>query len=172
MIQREKWIYMFPLLAIVAFILSTIFGKMGTLSGYIIQALGFVCLGIFFLVCGIEFGAIGENKKRYDWKFMLIGICMGGLFLVVGGKNLTMAGMDVAEGTVLMEISDCRLYQTTSLRRLFHSYYLEGEDIGGKRQRFPLDKETYQQLDGTIGDSVEVICWEHSKIIQQIPWGK
>lgn len=164
---KTKWIYVLPALAIVAFIISAVLGKMGTLSGYIVQALGFVILGIFFLVCGLVFGKIG-GKKKYDWKFMLIGIIMGGLFLLVGGKNLIMAGLDASQGTVLVEISDCNLYQTSSLRRIFHSYYLEGTYMGGEKLRFPLDKATYQQLEDEMGDSVTVICWENSKIIKQI----
>lgn len=147
--------------AAAAFILSMVFGG---LIGYVFKAAALVCLGIFFLISILRYG---KGNAGWDFKFVIAGVLLGALFLGAGGKNIVMAGIDASLGPAVIQLEEYDVYKSSSLKRIFHSYYLEGTDVYGENRRFAIDKDMYQQLDGSRSP-LTVTCWEHSGVVKQV----
>lgn len=166
--MKEKWIYIPAAAGVICLVISFFVGKMGTLAGYVLDGCTIAFWGIFFLLGGICLGSgTGKSGKR-DMKFTLGGAALGCVLLFFAGSNLVKAGMDALHQPISVQVTGCTVNEHSSLRRMFHSYYLEGRTAYGETERFKIDRDTYYQYYGQSDFTVEIVCWEHSGVVKEI----
>lgn len=163
--MKNKWICIPAAAAAVCLILSFFVNDMGTLIDYILNG----CMMFFLGVCLLLTGILPSSKSgRRNKKYMLMGILLGCVFLFWGGKSLVEAGMDTVQGSVDIQLNNCTVDEQTSIRRMYHSYYLKGITPYGENERFKIDSDTYYRYYGQRDFSVRISCWEHSGVVKEI----
>lgn len=138
---------------------------MGSLAGTILEGGMLLAFGVFFFLAGT---IPGNKQKKRDWKLLSGGIIMGVLLFFLGGRILINAGIDMLKGPMPVALTDCSVSATTSLRRIFHSYYLEGTDMFGNKARFHIEKELFDTYAYDTDFSLNIICWENSSVIKMV----
>lgn len=138
----------------------------GLLYGRVMEWLGWIVMGFFLAVAGWKFRKIQKSWK--DTLFVLALLLAGGFLICCGTVGEVKAGMDAVKGPVTLELQNCRVEHTTSLRRVSSSYYLEGRTFSGEKKRFPITGKRYREFTDRGECIIQVVCWEKSSVLKEI----
>lgn len=158
--MKKGIFYVLALLGAVCLVFGYWINPIGGLAGFVLSASGIVLEGIAIAILAL---LNRENKKSMFGILLLSGICF-----FFGGKDLILAGMDIAQGEKDIYLMDCNVSKGVSRRGIFTHYYLVGNDVQGEYRRFPINQSVYQEYLGKDSFSLEIIGWEHCEVIKEI----